>query len=403
MWMHRWTAKSSISDRRSLSKVLCFVLLTGGSCTPGADGGRVAGWWLETDLRIGSVDRPDYSFQEPLAAVIRDSMLFLTQWGTPSVFEYDARSGAFQGSIGRRGSGPGEFSQPTELGWLGDTLWVRDLSSRAIELFDPTGTFIGNISFSIPESGLLRSGAPILLLSSDLVWAEPSVDSRALEGDTVVRIPILAARPDGSIVDTMAFRELQDQSVSFSIGNAGGTGRNPLAVDNLLAYAPTQNGLVALTLTPDPGELIVSIISLQGDTLRKATLSVQPLQLTRRKWDVLIGDFFRQNRIAEQGISYAAFSAEMRDAIRSRDYLPAARRVLAERNGEIWIERGLLDDDSTAWLVLDRDLNEIGAFSLPFGTRLLLAQADFAWGVVHDANDVPFLQRFVVHRSDRLE
>ena len=55
---------------------------------------------------------------------------------------YDS-SGASIATIGRRGSGPGEFQHLSRAGWLGDTMYVLDLRLRRAVMVAPDGSVIG--------------------------------------------------------------------------------------------------------------------------------------------------------------------------------------------------------------------------------------------------------------------
>jgi hypothetical protein len=51
-------------------------------------------------------------------------------------------SGTFLRSIGRKGSGPGEFERLAGIGWIGDTLWAMSRGGQRFELFRPSGAHI---------------------------------------------------------------------------------------------------------------------------------------------------------------------------------------------------------------------------------------------------------------------
>jgi hypothetical protein len=60
------------------------------------------------------------------------------------VFE---RNGMFLRSLGRAGSGPGEFTAPTALHLAsGGRLWVLDARSGRFSVFDTTGAYLGDVS-----------------------------------------------------------------------------------------------------------------------------------------------------------------------------------------------------------------------------------------------------------------
>ena len=71
---------------------------------------------------------------------------------------YDS-SGTRLATIGRRGSGPGEFQHLSRAGWVGDTMYVLDLRLRRAVLVGPDGSVIGtstnpdNVAIGAPVEG----------------------------------------------------------------------------------------------------------------------------------------------------------------------------------------------------------------------------------------------------------
>lgn len=104
------------------------------------DGGSVQlAWQLDTLALIGGfgADGEEYQFDQvgpgSLAGDESGDLYLIDQTGK-RVLGYD-RAGAFLGSWGREGSGPGELQMPIGLGvGRGDTLWILDGSNQRITL-----------------------------------------------------------------------------------------------------------------------------------------------------------------------------------------------------------------------------------------------------------------------------
>ncbi len=69
-------------------------------------------------------------------AVSPDERIFVSQGQDYSIRVFDA-DGADLGRIGRQGEGPGEFSRLNSLGFVHDTLWVRDNQLERLSFFSP--------------------------------------------------------------------------------------------------------------------------------------------------------------------------------------------------------------------------------------------------------------------------
>jgi len=94
---------------------------------------------MSLDLSIGGSE-PDYALYRPRdVAVDDDGRIHVVDYGDHVVRSYDA-DGAFIGSFGGEGQGPGEFSRPSEIEYAAGDLVVLD-SSR-ISFFSPGGELL---------------------------------------------------------------------------------------------------------------------------------------------------------------------------------------------------------------------------------------------------------------------
>lgn len=111
-------------------------------------------WTLSgPEIRIGSVDDPEYVFGMVAGlAPGPGGSLYSLHWREGSIRRWSAE-GTPSGSVGRQGEGPGEFQQPTELGFFGDSLWVWDWDGYHVSYFDPEGTFLGRVSPKVDIGG----------------------------------------------------------------------------------------------------------------------------------------------------------------------------------------------------------------------------------------------------------
>jgi hypothetical protein len=126
------TVRPGKSIAISLSLAIGFVLI---SCSEAStpQPPELATWELgEPSLVVGSLDDGPAAFS-PIRSVTvgprSELYVLLPQEHEVRVFGDD---GEFLGSMGAEGEGPGEFSRPTDLGFVGDTLWVLDTGARRV-------------------------------------------------------------------------------------------------------------------------------------------------------------------------------------------------------------------------------------------------------------------------------
>lgn len=109
------------------------------------------------------LDGADWADPTQLAANERGVVVLDPQLSRIHVF---TAAGDRQGSIGRRGEGPGEISRPMGLGVHGDTIMVHDGTRPAIQLFSRVGEYLGDFAavegmsfgfYHLEGVGVLRS------------------------------------------------------------------------------------------------------------------------------------------------------------------------------------------------------------------------------------------------------
>lgn len=116
------------------------------------------------DLRIGDQDGEFYELDRISSSVLPlpNGGVLIPQEKEGSLREFDA-GGKYVRTIGRRGSGPGEFQTISALGSFGDTVWVADNLARRITTFSPVGKPVGTAVENFPAStslaGIMRGGA----------------------------------------------------------------------------------------------------------------------------------------------------------------------------------------------------------------------------------------------------
>lgn len=156
---YRWTPRPVLYSPPVLPMYripfLLGVLVYLCACEPADEaGGDAAGpvesWSLVEDFRLGAVEGGTAeSFGAFLALeATPDGNLMVADQQNSTIEIFD-RSGVHVRSVGRRGSGPGEFLDLIGLELDGDgRLWAVDAGNRRFAIFDPAGVFLGFRPFS---------------------------------------------------------------------------------------------------------------------------------------------------------------------------------------------------------------------------------------------------------------
>lgn len=80
-----------------------------------------------------------------------DNRLLVADAGARLVLVFDSL-GRRLGTLGREGSGPGEYRTPESLALIGETIVVRDPGNARLDLFSTTGAWVGSVALP-PISG----------------------------------------------------------------------------------------------------------------------------------------------------------------------------------------------------------------------------------------------------------
>lgn len=138
--------------------------------------------WRETEvdslLRLGETDA---ELLRPLQVVASETGLFVVDFGDWSIKQFDW-SGQYVQAYGSRGSGPGEFVNPTDVSVAGETVWVADGSARRLTRFEGD-----TVETTAMEAGAVRV-APTSDTSAFVMTNTPTGDGlfMLVENDEVV-------------------------------------------------------------------------------------------------------------------------------------------------------------------------------------------------------------------------
>ena len=174
------------------------------------DADRLPSLVVEEELRIGSIEDPDAGFSGISAVAVDDAgLVYVLERVDRHVRVYDA-DGTRLRTLGRAGSGPGEFRSVTAVGVHGDTVWVTDAGQRRITLFRRDGELIGTVT-AVPVELELMPGV-ILELFPGTLRADGYYESGfavLIPNDPppdTLQVPRVRMNARGEIIDTIGFQ-----------------------------------------------------------------------------------------------------------------------------------------------------------------------------------------------------
>lgn len=237
-----------------------------------------------------------------------------------SILFYD-REGTYLRSVGRQGSGPGEFLLPSAFAFRRSdgSMAVADAMAAKVILFDSTGTVAGEISGFFPT-------VPIQIAALDtaaIVGLKPDFE----QNDQGMFMGFTLARWEGSAIEpaVVYFSEMSPfdptnlaSSMSgmfyFAASDDGRVFRAPMATDEYLVECYEPDGTVFLSIR-EPYEAVP-------------------------KTDEEIADekAFVEERMASSGTPPEMISWEP-DPMRS-----AVSGLLTDSEGNVWVRRGWVTD-----------------------------------------------------------
>jgi hypothetical protein len=192
-----------------------------------------------------------------------------TDWRGHRILRYDG-AGRYLGSIGREGSGPLEFRQPSEIAVVADTLYVRDNGNNRIAVVGPGRDLVRTITLNPPR-----------------VPASFSVGSKGMMLGATRGYPpgklILVWGPDGN--QTSTFGELEHEATMLFDGQ--------LVRDRALAgeVAPFLLNWATTCTTSDESVVLVFYAqpraqkySLTGTLRWDVPLSLPEYETVRERW-----------------------------------------------------------------------------------------------------------------------
>ena len=375
-----------------------------GDAPPPADPFTANTWTLSgPDTRIGSRDDPDYVFG-PVASLLvgPDGLLYTLHWREGTIRRWTP-DGAPAGSIGRQGEGPGEFEQPVDMGFFGDSLWVWDMGNYRVSHFDPEGEFLGSASptvdFGGPDEIPARPDRP--LRDGTFIGSVPAFSHMIATGE-LTESPHVHMDADGNVLARIWAMPYEPRDVFAIMSDDGVRGSfSSQPFDDGHSVTRGDDGLLVLERRAwtGEGEAVVRVtkIGLGGDTLLAASVPYDPVPLPAERFDSAAADL--AERWSGDTGPFSATEAEVREEMYRPAYLPAVRRVTQADDGMIWLRRyDPVETESgermSEWWVLDAGGAPLARALTPAGVSLRVIGGDTVWGIETDELGVQYIVRY---------
>jgi hypothetical protein len=376
--------------------IACISLaITGSAFVATSQPAPIAQWKVSID----STFRPTGDVNAPQTyvvglAVSRSGRVFSLDYSSRSVQILGA-SGRVVRTVGRKGSGPGEFQSLGAIGSNEAGFWVTDPALDRITYFDENGNVERVVTISTvrlssggPKSHVIRplgdgsivyqtySGTARQPMFANRLGAGALVrgDTTRLSADTLVQLPPLIGReysqPSGA----------RKQLIS------------PLQA--LPAYAFTSDGF-SFAIIEQPSILSISdTISITRRTIRGDSVMRSTLTLKRAPLGAALRESLAKNA---DNASSLDERREIEKLLSQVKFLPVLTKALASSDGSIWVNR-FSSDNVGHWAVLSAIGKLIAEVHTPPRLQLFEVNRDLAWGVQYDSDDVPHIRRLKISR-----
>lgn len=315
-------------------------------------------------------------------------------------------------TIGRKGSGPGEFQRFRFIQALGDTVWVLDPSLARLTPYSiVTGKMLRSTRVGAAHNvrALSPRGQYELQLSSDPAssvkpvsvtyrhFEFPNKQSRIL-GTSVRTQPWYSARVYNADVPPppRAPRSIGTGGLSvvqvfdnYTLDHVGNGGRSLVLVDRGYAGAASKNPL-SWTATTPTGMRVVEI-GPAGDTLSARVFTTPAIALTPAHVDAVVDSISRIPAFVT-GKNQRASESDIRQALYIPRVWPPVQQMHVGIDGAIWLLQPQPPSRTAKFWRVSSDGKVLPPVSVPAGVRILRVSQNRIWVVREDGDGLPSIE-----------
>jgi hypothetical protein len=355
------------------------------------------GSWRLADspaLSIGveAGDEPYMFYRVRSVLRLDDGRIFASDSGAYEIRIFDS-AGAFINKVGRRGQGPGEYSEFTSMRLFGPTpsahILVSDSMNRRLNVLDLDGGYVTQVEIG-PAPNAARGS--VVGLFRDGSWAVTAVDGdSALRGDPGT---ILQARyqwrrysDEGQAMELLTYTDARPRIVN----QVGGITNFPFIPFSADGQAIPVGDKLWVTTAADPEMWAVDF---DGNEVRRVRWRLPDRP---RSADVY-------GRYAEESLAGIDDETDLmqyrhlyQQELPIPEYIPSHREMIADELGNLWLERYRLPWESQPrWDVVDPELGWLGVVETPLRFQVTQITAEAVIGVHRDEEGVTRVQVFAL-------
>jgi hypothetical protein len=374
---------------------------TEGSATAGT--GQLSGWSVSPAPVVtlggtGATGEDQFTTVDWVTRLSSGEIVVLEQ--ADSELRFFDETGVHIRTVGRRGDGPGEFSnRPLKLSrTYGDTLLVVDWPRTGVMVFGSDGRYVRSERLEYMRvsaelgAGLCPNDVPILadgsVLGCSRVSAPTLTEAPAIAAQTRRTRELVRVRRGGTVADTLG-QFINPEFYDIQLGDMIAILRHPFGslsfvaagVDPLRVYI-ANNPAYAVEVWSADGQL-ERVVS------REDARFVADDQLKERAWAEALTDIAPENQEA------------VRSTLPAPDSIPAIYGLAAGPDGELWVQREpFLKGQARAVLdIFDSEGIYLGSLTLPSALMVKEVGEDYILGVRRDEFDVPIVELYALTRG----
>jgi hypothetical protein len=351
---------------------------------------------LTRDLRIDAAEHE----LSPITymGVAPNGSIAIQQNQDGTVRFFDARA-ASMGAFGRKGQGPGEFTNAGRLAWIGDTLIVSDIGTRRFTLISADRKLVKTVPWAqsvAPPGGTAPGVAPQRVSQARFPHADGSQLVVSTFSEETPVPPWLGGGKPGTLylridangaLDHVLGWMPSTSGCSVAISTNGGFELSripfcPLPIDDV---APDGNRVVLTYVERTDAYRVVAVRS-NGQTIFDRTISYRPQPIPRHVRDSITAAALR-----------SPMPSRRATADRIPESYPPLSRILVGRDATTWLEVFSASGDRT-WHVLDAQGNVAGRITIPRNIDIKVASRDIVWATETDDDGLQHIVRFRVSR-----